>query len=125
MLLGLMFYAPRTRNLPGSKASNLGKLVAPTESSTSGFVMSAARHSRERAFGSTGELRPRGISSRLRPESGSIGKCGGIFILAPYAPCAVIRTRRGSHLQPAYGSVLYRRAACRWRHSPHLPRGDS
>src|SRR6266436_9615822 len=58
MLLGLMFYAPRTRNLPGSKASNLGKLVAPTESATSGFVMSAARHRRERAFGSTGEPAP-------------------------------------------------------------------
>src|SRR5258708_8635195 len=58
MLLGLMFYAPRTRNLPGSKASNLGKLVAPTESATSGFVMSAARHRRENAFGSTGEPAP-------------------------------------------------------------------
>src|SRR5258705_11154163 len=106
MLLGLMFYAPRTRNLPGSKASNLGKLVAPTESATSGFVMSAARHRRERAFGSTGELRPRGISSRLRPESRSVAKCGGFSIFAPYAACPVLCHRVGSHLRPAHRACL-------------------
>src|SRR5260221_12074541 len=112
MLLGLMFYAPRTRNLPGSKASNLGKLVAPTESSTSGFVMSAARHRRERAFGSTGELRPRGVSSRLRPESRSIANCGGILIFAPYVAFPASLHRGGPHLPPAYRSCLYRMAAC-------------